>query len=243
MTEREDWRACISGGAPMPLDVRRAFEARTGVRVCEGYGLTEASPIVTCNPVDGVIKDNSCGVAFPGTIIEIRDPETPARIMPPGERGEICVRGPQVMAGYWNQPQASAQAFADGALRTGDIGYLDADGYLFIVDRMKDVILSGGYNVYPRIIEEAAYRHPAVEEAIAIGVPDAYRGQAAKLFVKLREGQDATPEAIRAFLADYLNPIERPHEVEIRDHLPRTLVGKLSKKELVAEEMARHQPQ
>ncbi|HWU04550.1 MAG TPA: long-chain fatty acid--CoA ligase [Novosphingobium sp.] len=243
LPDLSDWRACISGGAPMPLDVRRAFEARTGVRVCEGYGLTEASPIVTCNPVDGVIKDNSCGVAFPGTIIEIRDPETPARIMPPGERGEICVRGPQVMAGYWNQPQASAQAFADGALRTGDIGYLDADGYLFIVDRMKDVILSGGYNVYPRIIEEAAYRHPAVEEAIAIGVPDAYRGQAAKLFVKLREGQDATPEAIRAFLADYLNPIERPHEVEIRDHLPRTLVGKLSKKELVAEEMARHQPQ
>ncbi|WP_226017259.1 long-chain fatty acid--CoA ligase [Novosphingobium sp. FKTRR1] len=232
--------ACISGGAPLPLDVRTTFERLTGGKVCEGYGLTEASPIVACNPVDGsVIKENSCGPAFPGTVLEIRDPDAPERIMPQGERGEVCVRGPQVMAGYWNKPDETAATFVDGALRTGDIGYLDEDGYLFLVDRLKDLILCSGYNVYPRTIEEAAYRHPAVEEAIAIGVPDRYRGQSPKLFVKLHDGQTATAEEIRTFLGQYLSKIETPREVEIRAALPRTMVGKLSKKELVEEERAR----
>ncbi len=229
-------RACISGGAPLPLDVRSNFEALMGMRICEGYGLTEASPIVTCNPIDGVIKENSCGPHFPGTVVEIRDPDDPATLLPTGARGEVCVRGPQVMAGYWHRPEDTAAAFIDGALRTGDIGYLDDDGYLYLVDRIKDLILSGGYNVYPRVIEEAAYRHPAIEEAIAIAVPDAYRGQRPKLFVKLHAGQRAEPEEIRTFLATYLSKVELPKIVEIRDHLPRTLVGKLSKKELVAEE-------
>ncbi len=229
-------RVCISGGAPLPLDVRMNFEALMGVRVCEGYGLTEASPIVTCNPIYGPIKANSCGPHFPGTVVEIRDPTDPTRLLPTGERGEVCVRGPQVMAGYWHRPEETADVFVDGALRTGDIGYLDADGYLFLVDRIKDLILCGGYNVYPRVIEEAAYRHPAIEEAIAIGIPDAYRGQSPKLFVKLRAGQHAEPDEISAFLATYLNKIELPEVVEIRDHLPRTLIGKLSKKELVEEE-------
>jgi long-chain acyl-CoA synthetase len=229
-------RACISGGAPLPLDVRSKFEHWAGVRVCEGYGLTEASPIVACNPIDGLIKENSCGPQFPGTVIEIRDPEHPGTVLPTGERGEVCVRGPQVMAGYWQRPEDTANVFVEGALRTGDIGYLDGDGYLFLVDRIKDLILSGGYNVYPRAIEEAAYRHPAIEEAIAIGIADAYRGQSPKLFVKLRAGQHAEPEEIREFLATFLSKIELPKVVEIRDHLPRTLIGKLSKKELVAEE-------
>ncbi len=229
-------RACIAGGAPLPLDVRMKFEALMGARVCEGYGLTEASPIVTCNPLNGPIKENSCGPAIPGTIIEIRDPDDPARMMAPGERGEVCVRGPQVMIGYWRRPEETATVFVDGALRTGDIGYLDGDGYLFLVDRIKDLILCGGYNVYPRVIEEAAYRHPAIEEAIAIGIADAYRGQSPKLFVKLRAGQHVAPEEIKVFLAEYLNKIELPTVVEIRAQLPRTLVGKLSKKELVEEE-------
>jgi long-chain acyl-CoA synthetase len=146
------------------------------------------------------------------------------------------------MAGYWNQPQDTERAFIDGALRTGDIGYLDEDGYLFIVDRIKDLILCGGYNVYPRVIEEAAYRHPAIEEAIAIAIPDPYRGQSPKLFVKLHEGESVTPEDICTFLAGWLNKIEMPREVEIRAQLPKTLIGKLSKKELVAEEQARRGP-
>lgn len=236
-------RACISGGAPLPLEVRQTFEQRTGARVCEGYGLTEASPIVTCNPVDGDIRANSCGQAFPGTVIEIRDPDNPETILPLGANGEVCVRGPQVMAGYWQRPDDTAKVFVDGALRTGDIGHLDEDGYLYLVDRLKDLILSGGYNVYPRVIEEAAYMHPAIEEAIAIGVPDTYRGQSAKLFVKLHAGISVTPEEILAFLAEHLNKIEVPRAVEIRDSLPKTMVGKLSKKELVAEERAKAEAQ
>jgi long-chain acyl-CoA synthetase len=230
--------ACISGGAPLPFDVRTRFEQRTGVRICEGYGLTEASPVIACNPVFGEARANSCGVAFPGTLLEIRDPDNPARILPQGERGEVCARGPQVMAGYWHKQDDTAATFIDGALRTGDVGYFDADGYLYLVDRIKDVILAGGYNIYPRVIEEAAYLHPAVEEAIAIGIPDPYRGQSPKLFVKLFAGASATPDELRAFLAGHLSRIELPRAIEIRDQLPRTMIGKLSKKELVAQEQA-----
>ena len=231
--------ACVSGGAPLPDDVRAHFEAATGGRVVEGYGLSESSPIITCNAAKGETRAGSAGRAFPGTTIEIRNPDSPHEILPAGAKGEICARGPQVMRGYWQKPEATADVMIDGALRTGDIGYIDEDGFLFIVDRIKDVILAGGYNVYPRIIEEAAYRHPAVAEAVAIGIPDKYRGQSPKLFVALREGQSATVEELKTFLAQELSKIERPHEIEIRASLPRTLIGKLSKKELVAEEAAR----
>lgn len=229
-------RACVSGGAPLPLDVRERFEQRTGARVVEGYGLSETSPIIACNPLDGLIKENSCGRRFPATILEIRDPTEPTKLMPQGERGEVCARGPQVMKGYWNRPDATADTFVDGAIRTGDIGYIDEDGYLFLVDRIKDVILCGGYNVYPRAIEDAVYHHPDIREAIAIGIPDKYRGQSPKLFVALREGSILTPEAIGDFLRKRLNKIEMPKEIEIRESLPKTMVGKLSKKELVEEE-------
>lgn len=233
----EDLDYCVSGGAPLPFDVRQEFERLTGARVVEGYGLSETSPILTCNPTDGLIKDNSAGVAFPGTTIEIRSLDDPRRLVPQGERGEVCARGPQVMKGYWNKPEETAKVFVDGAIRTGDVGYLDADGYLFLVDRIKDVIIAGGYNVYPRVIEEALYEHPAVLEAVAIGVPDSYRGQAPKAFVVLRPGQAASPEALHDFLATRLSRIEMPREIEIRQSLPKTLIGKLSKKELVAEEV------
>ena len=231
---------CVSGGAPLPFDVRQEFERLTGAKVVEGYGLSETSPILTCNPCEGgIIKDNSAGIAFPGTTIEIRGLDDPHQLMPLGERGEVCARGPQVMKGYWNKPEETAKVFVDGAIRTGDVGYLDADGYLFLVDRIKDVIIAGGYNVYPRVIEEALYEHPAILEAVVIGVPDDYRGQAPKAFVVLRPGQTATTDQICDFLTTRLSKIEMPREVEIRTSLPKTLIGKLSKKELVAEEAAK----
>ncbi|GFE74493.1 long-chain fatty acid--CoA ligase [Novosphingobium sp. TCA1] len=237
--EFDNVRVCISGGAPLPLEVRQKFEQRTGVRVVEGYGLSEASPIIACNPLEGDVKDNSCGPAFPGTVLEIRDPDNPHRVMPQGDRGEVCARGPQVMSGYWNRPEESEKTFIYGALRTGDVGYLDEDGYLFLVDRIKDMILCGGYNVYPRTIEDALYEHPMVHEAIVIGVPDAYRGQAPKAFVALHPGDVLDQDTLMAFLKERLNKIEMPAAIEFRDSLPKTLVGKLSKKELVEEENAR----
>lgn len=230
---------CVSGGAPLPFDTRQEFERLTGARVVEGYGLSETSPILTCNPVDGLVKDNSAGIPFPGTTIEIRSLDDPHRLMPTGERGEVCARGPQVMKGYWNKPEETDKVFVDGAIRTGDVGYLDAEGYLFLVDRIKDVIIAGGYNVYPRMIEEALYEHPAVLEAVVIGVPDDYRGQAPKAFVVIRPGQQATPDMLHDFLATRISKIEMPREIEIRSSLPKTLIGKLSKKELVAEEAAK----
>jgi long-chain acyl-CoA synthetase len=229
---------CVSGGAAMAEEVAERFERISGCHVVEGYGLSETSPVAAISPFTAV-KRGAVGVALPGTTIEIRDPDHPETILAQGRRGEICIRGPQVMRGYYNRPEETEKAFVNGAFRTGDIGYLDADGYLFIVDRIKDLILCGGYNVYPRIIEEAAYLHPAVQEAVAIGIPDAYRGQAPKLFVTLRPDTPATADEIRQFLVEHLNKIEIPKTVEIRDTLPKTMVGKLSKKELVAEEFAK----
>jgi long-chain acyl-CoA synthetase len=235
-------RVCISGGAPLPLEVRAQFEQRTKCRIVEGYGLSEASPIITCNPLEGPVKDNSAGPAFPDTVIEIRDRDEPHRLLPTGERGEVCARGPQIMQGYWNKPEESAAAFIDGALRTGDIGYLDADGYLFLVDRIKDLILCGGYNVYPRVIEDALYEHPAVAEAVVIGIPDSYRGQSPKAFVSLGPNMETDEAALCAFLKDRLSKIEMPSAIEIRASLPKTLIGKLSKKALFDEEAARSAP-
>ena len=180
-------------------------------------------------------QDDRFGASVAASLVEIRDLDDPHRVLPAEARGEVCVRGPQVMRGYWNRPSETEAVFVDGALRTGDIGTLDADGYLSILDRLKDVILCGGYSVYPRVLEEALYQHPAVAEAVAIGIPDAYRGQAPKAFVTLRPGAAATPAELRAHLAGYVSKIELPREVEIRASLPRTMIGKLSKKELVAE--------
>ncbi len=230
---------CMSGGAPLPMEVRQKFMALTGCWLMEGYGLSETSPVTTMTPPDRTYKNGSVGLPVAGSTIEIRDPDDTTRLMPHGERGEICVRGPHVMRGYWNRPDDTRDVMVDGALRTGDIGYLDAEGYLFIVDRIKDIIIAGGYNIYPRMVEEALYQHPAVKEAVVIGVPDRYRGQAPKAFVTLKEGAHATPDEICAFLRDYVSKIEMPREVEIRKDLPKTMVGKLSKKELVAEEEAK----
>jgi long-chain acyl-CoA synthetase len=231
-------RVCVSGGAPLPAEIRERFQKLTGCRIIEGYGLTEASPAVTSNPPDGQIRADSVGLVVQGTAVEIRDLGDITRILPPGERGEICVRGPQVMKGYLNREAETRDVFVDGALRTGDVGYLDADGYLFVTDRIKDLIICSGYNVYPRVIEDALYEHPAVAEAIVIGVPDSYRGQAPLAFVTLRVGEIRTGDELRDFLRDKISPIELPVRVEIRASLPKTAIGKLSRKELTAEAVA-----
>jgi long-chain acyl-CoA synthetase len=234
-------KGCISGGAPLPLEVKQQFENQSGCVVVEGYGLTESSPVVTCNPMEGENKPGSIGLPAPDTKIVIVDREDPHKILPLGEDGEICVIGPQVMKGYWNRPEATADAIVDGRLRTGDVGHMDEDGYTFIIDRMKDLILAGGYNVYPRVVEEAIYQHPAVEEVTVIGVPDKYRGEAPKAFVKLRPNEDVTEQGLIEFLRDKLGKHELPRAIEFRPELPKTMIGKLSKKELVAEEKARYE--
>ncbi|HEV7372483.1 long-chain fatty acid--CoA ligase [Arenibaculum sp.] len=230
---------CISGGAPLPGEVKAAFERRTGCALVEGYGLTESSPVATINPIKGSDKVGSIGLPVPGTVIEIVSLEDRSRVLPLGERGEVCIRGPQVMKGYWNHPEETAGVLVDGRLHTGDVGYIDEDGFVYIVDRIKDMILCGGYNVYPRNVEEAVYLHPAVAEVVVAGVPDPYRGQTVKAYVKLAEGHTLTQEDLARFLRDKLSPIEIPKLLEIRDELPKTMIGKLSRKALLDEEAQR----
>jgi long-chain acyl-CoA synthetase len=239
-TDMTSIQGCISGGAPLPVEVKQTFEKITGGTLVEGYGLTESSPIACCNPVEGVNKAGSIGVPVPATRIVITDREDPHRVLPYGERGELCIEGPQVMKGYWKNPEASAGSLLDGRLHTGDIAYIDPDGYIFIVDRMKDMIAAGGFKVFPRIVEERLYQHPAVEECTVVGVPDDYRGEAVKAFVKLREGKHATEQELIDFAAETLGRHEIPREIEFRSQLPKTMIGKLSKKELVEEERRKY---
>jgi long-chain acyl-CoA synthetase len=241
-------KICMSGGAPLPVEVQQAFEKLTGATLIEGYGLTETSPTGTICPVDkNVRRVGSCGVPIPGTIVEIRDMEHPDRVLPPGKEhvGEVCIIGPQVMKGYWKKPDETAKVLFDHpasrwkGLRTGDMGYMDADGWLYLVDRSKDLIISSGYNVYPRMIEEAVYEHPAVDECIVIGIPDPYRQEAPKVFVKLKPGASLTFEELKKHLEGKIGKHEMPVALEIRTELPKTPVGKLSKKELKEEERAK----
>jgi long-chain acyl-CoA synthetase len=230
---------CVSGGAPLPVELKQRFEQLTGCKVVEGYGLTEASPSVTCNPVEGPVKEGSIGQPLPGTIVSLRDLADPNKQVALGEKGEICVKGPQVMKGYWRKPEETADQFVGDFLRTGDVGVMDEEGFVFIVDRIKDLIICSGYNVYPRRIEEAIYEHRAVEEVTVIGIKDEYRGEAPKAFIKLRAGAVATADDIRRHLESKLSKIEMPSEIEFREALPKTMIGKLSKKELKAEEAKR----
>jgi long-chain acyl-CoA synthetase len=233
-------RLCISGGAPLPLDVKETFERLTGCQLVEGYGLSETSPVACCNPPLGVSKSGSIGIPAPQTIVEIISMEDRVTPVPQGQPGELCIRGPQVMAGYWEKPEETEYAMVGGRFHTGDIATMDEEGYIFIVDRLKDIVIASGYKIYPRKVEEEIYRHPAVEEAVAGGVPDKYRGETLKVWIKLREGQSLTAEALTAFLKDKLSPIELPKLIEFRDKpLPKTLIGKLSRKDLIAEEVAK----
>lgn len=228
---------CISGGAALPIEVKRGFEAICGCGLVEGYGLSETSPVACCNPVDGV-KEGSIGLPLPATEVSIRSLEDPTQEMAPGEPGEICIAGPQVMPGYWNKPEETKGTFVGRYFRTGDVGYMDEAGYIFIVDRIKDMINASGFKVYPRRVEDALYEHAAVAEVTVIGVPDEYRGEAPKAFVKLKEGQEATAAQLLQFLRGKLSKMELPAEIEFRDKLPKTMVGKLSKKELRAQAKA-----
>jgi long-chain acyl-CoA synthetase len=243
--ERMDFsalRLCGSGGAPLPVAVQDRFESVIGCTLNEGWGMTETSPVGTFNPRDGVRRRGSCGVPYPGTEMKFVDVADPEREVKLGERGEICVKGPNIMKGYWKKPEATANSMTtDGFFRTGDVGYMDEDGYVYIVDRTKDMLLCGGFNVYPRNIEEAIYQHPSVEEVSVIGIPDDYRGETPKAFVKLKAG--ATPltlEDMKAFLKDRLGKHEMIGAMEIRAELPKTPVGKISKKDLREYEARAH---
>ena len=227
-------KVAVSGGAALPTEVRKAFGAKSGAILAEGYGLTEASPVVCCAGLHKPGKPLSIGLPLPGTDIRFVDLETGAPVGI-GADGELQVKGAQVMLGYHNDPDATRDAFMDGWLRTGDVGHMDEDGYVFLVDRIKDLIICSGFNVYPRTIEEALMTHGAVEETNVIGVPDDYRGEAPVAFVKLRPGHSATQAELKAFLTERVSKIEMPREIIFKDALPKTLIGKLSKKELRAE--------
>lgn len=229
-------KMCLSGGAALPLKIKQDFESLTNCHLVEAYGLSETSPAATSNPMNGMSKENSIGIPFPQTIVRVVSLEDPTKEVPLGEKGQIAIKGPQVMQGYWNHPEETKKSFADGFFLTGDIGYMDKDGYTFLVDRIKDVIICSGFNVYPRIIEEAIYKHSAIEEVTVIGVYDEKRGETVKAFVKLKADQILTVEELSTFLHDKLSPIEIPKYIEFRDTLPKTMIGKLSKKELKAEE-------
>ena len=231
-------RACISGAAPLPNEVRKQFEAATGGRLVEGYGLTEASPVTHCNPLNGVVKE-CIGIPFPDTDAKVVDSDDPSRELAQGEVGELAVRGPQVMKGYWNKPEETKMVLRDGWLLTGDLAKMDADGYFYIVDRKKDMILCSGYNVYPREVEEVLFMHPAVGDAAAIGVPDAYRGETVKAFVVLKPGKTATEADLIAFCKERLAPFKVPKAVEFATALPMSLVGKVLRRQLREQELAK----
>ena len=239
--------AMITGEEPQPglrdhPPYRPAFEARFGCVVLEGYGLSEASPVTCANPTHRPSKDGSVGLPFPQTTCEIVSLDDRKTVLKTGETGEICFRGPQVMMGYWQRPDATAEVIMNGRLHTGDVGHLDEDGFVFITDRLKEMIAASGYKVYPRIVEEAIYHHEAVKECAVIGVGDPYRGQTVKAIVALKAGQQLTAEELIAFLKGRLSPIEIPKQVEFRAELPKTVIGKIYKKALIDEEAAKHAP-
>jgi long-chain acyl-CoA synthetase len=225
--------SCGSGGAPLPVEVAKIFERKVGMKLKSGWGMTETCSPGTGHPKEGPDKPGSIGLMLPGIEMDVVSLEDPAKLLPVGEVGEIRIRGPNVTRGYWNRPKETAEAFVGDRFLTGDIGYMDADGYFYLVDRKKDMIISGGFNVYPQMVEQAIYTHPAVQEVIVIGIPDDYRGEAAKAFVKLRDGaRPFTLDELRAFLTGKLGKHEIPAALEFVNELPRTPVGKLSRHEL-----------
>ncbi|WP_374653304.1 long-chain fatty acid--CoA ligase [Dongia sp.] len=229
----------ISGGAPLPAEVRKKFEEESGCRLIEGYGLSEASPVCCCNPVNDGGKAGSIGLPFPFTsceIVSLDDGETRMRT---GEKGEICFRGPQVMLGYWKRQNATDEVIRNGCLHTGDVGHIDEEGFVFITDRLKEMINASGFKVYPRVIEEAIYQHPAVKECAVIGIDDPYRGQNIKAFIVLKDGMSCNQEAMDTFLESRLSKIEKPRFYDFRADLPKSIIGKILKKNLVDEEKAR----
>jgi long-chain acyl-CoA synthetase len=232
-------RACISGAGPLHVEVQEKFESLTGGKVVEGYGLTEASPVTHANPINGKRKKGSIGLPFPDTDAKIVDPETGVKELPVGESGELLVRGPQVMKGYWQRLDETEAVLQNGWLRTGDMARMDEEGYFYIVDRKKDMIKTRGENVYPREVEEVLYRHPKIKEAVVVGLPDAYAGEAIKAYLVLKDGESATAEEVIAFCKTDLAKFKIPQIVEFRTELPKTLIGKVLRRVLLEEESAK----
>jgi long-chain acyl-CoA synthetase len=230
-------RVCMSGGAPLPVEVQQNFERLSGGRLIEGYGLTEASPVTHVNPPDGLPKVGSIGLPIPGTDARIVDVETGTRELSVGEVGELLIRGPQVMKGYWNKPDESAKVLREGWLHTGDIARMDENGFFYISDRKKDMIIAGGFNIYPREVEEVLFEHPEIKEAVVIGVPDDYRGETVKAFIVPKEHAAPSADSIMSFCRERLASYKVPRHIEFRESLPKSGVGKYLRRELRQESL------
>lgn len=228
-------RSCISGSAPLPVEVQETFERITGGKLVEGYGLTEASPVTHCNPMVGLRKNGTIGIPLADTECKIVDPVS-GEESPVGEAGELVVKGPQVMLGYWGRPGETTACLRDGWLFTGDIASMDEDGFFQVVDRKKDVIIAGGFNIYPREIEEVLYQHPKIKEAAVIGVPDPYRGETVKAFLVLKPNERCSAEDIVQFCRTRLATFKIPRQVEFRQELPKSIIGKVLKRQLLEQE-------
>jgi long-chain acyl-CoA synthetase len=220
-----------SGGAPMPVELIERVEDM-GIYFSEGYGLSESTALGISNPIMGLKKAGSIGIPFPDNEVRLVDIEEGKADVAPGEPGEIIMKGPLIMQGYWNDPEETAHQLRDGWLYTGDIARMDEDGYFFIVDRKKDMIIAGGYNIYPREIDEVLYQHPKVMDAVAIGIADEYRGETVKAFVVLKPGETATEKEIIEFCKTKLAVYKVPKSVEFRESLPKSAVGKILRKAL-----------
>jgi long-chain acyl-CoA synthetase len=228
--------AFLSGSAALPVEVMRRFEELTGGKVMEGYGLSEAAPVTHSNPREGARKPGSVGLPLPDVDCKIVDIDTGTREVEPGEPGELCVRGPNLMDGYWQKPEETALVLRDGWLYTGDIVRMDEDGYFYVVDRKKEMIVVSGFKVYPREVDEILFSHPAVLEAAAVGVPHPSKGEVVKAFVVLKPGASATAQEIVDHCRVDLAPFKVPVEISFRDELPKTLIGKVLRRQLAAEE-------
>jgi len=229
-------KACVSGSAPLPIEVQETFEALSGGRLVEGYGLTEASPVTHANTVWEKRKIGTIGIPLPDTDAKIVDPET-GEALPIGTVGEVLVKGPQVMKGYWGRPEETAQVLHDGWLYTGDMGTMDEDGFFAIVDRKKDVIIASGFKIYPREIDEVLFEHPSIKEAIAVGVPDDYRGETVKAYIVLRDGEFTSEQEITAWCRERLAAYKVPRLYEFRESLPKNIIGKVLRRKLLEEEL------
>ncbi|MCM3720564.1 long-chain-fatty-acid--CoA ligase [Solibacillus isronensis] len=228
-------KACLSGSAALPLEVQEKFEELTGGRLVEGYGLTETSPVTHANPIWDHRINGSIGLPWPNTeAVILRSGE--AEVLPVGEIGEIAVKGPQVMKGYWNRPEETAMTFADGWFLTGDLGYMDEKGYFYVVDRKKDMIIAGGFNIYPREVEEVLYEHEAIQECVVAGIPDPYRGETVKAYIVLKEGKTVTEKELNEYCRKNLAAYKVPRIYEFRQELPKTAVGKILRRTLIEEE-------
>ncbi|WP_246943980.1 long-chain-fatty-acid--CoA ligase [Bacillus pinisoli] len=233
-------RICNSGSAPMPVELLREFERKTGARILEGYGLSEASPVTHCNPNFAERKPGTIGIGYPSTEYKVVDLAEGITEVDPGELGELIIRGPQVMKGYWNMPEETANTLRDGWLYTGDIARMDDEGYVSIMDRKKDMIIAGGFNIYPRDIEEILYEHPAVMEAVVVGVPDEYRGETVKAVIVPKAGKEVSEDEIIQYCRENMSAYKVPRLVEFRAELPKTSVGKILRR-VIKEELSNKQ--